>query len=65
MGELKYFLRLQIKQNHEGIFINQAKYVENLLKRFGINNSKTKNTPTSKTIKLDMDEKRKEVDIKI
>jgi len=35
MGELKYFLRLQIKQNEEGIFINQAKYVKDLLKRFG------------------------------
>ena len=44
MGELKYFLGLQIKQNEEGIFINQAKYVKDLLKRFGIDNSKTKNT---------------------
>ena len=30
MGELKYFLGLQIKQNEEGIFINQAKYVKDL-----------------------------------
>ncbi|KAH9679772.1 hypothetical protein KPL71_026267 [Citrus sinensis] len=64
MGELKYFLGLQIKQNNEGIFINQAKYVKDLLKRFGIDESNTKNTPMSTTIKLEKDEKGKEVDIK-
>ena len=42
MEELKYFLGLQIKQNEEGIFINQGKYVKDLLKRFGIDDSKTK-----------------------
>ncbi|KAH9763597.1 Integrase catalytic domain-containing protein [Citrus sinensis] len=65
MGELKYFLGLQIKQNEEGIFINQAKYVKDLLKRFGIDDSKTKNTPMSTTTKLDKYEKGKEVDIKM
>ncbi|KAH9792467.1 hypothetical protein KPL71_004134 [Citrus sinensis] len=65
MGELKYFLGLQIKQSEEGSFINQAKYVKDLLKRFGIDDSKTKNTPMSTTTKLDKDEKGKEVDIKM
>ncbi|KAH9697097.1 hypothetical protein KPL71_023471 [Citrus sinensis] len=64
MGELKYFLGLQIKQNEEGIFINQAKYVKDLLKRFGYDNRTAKSTPMSTTIKLDKDEKGKEVDIK-
>ncbi|KAH9648505.1 hypothetical protein KPL70_025607 [Citrus sinensis] len=64
MGELKYFLGLQIKQNKEGIFINQAKYVKDLLKRFGYDNGMAKSTPMSTTIKLDKDEKGKEVDIK-
>ncbi|KAH9778649.1 hypothetical protein KPL71_007414 [Citrus sinensis] len=64
MGELKYFLGLQIKQNKEGIFINQAKYVRDLLKRFGYDNGTAKSTPMSTTIKLDKDEKGKEVDIK-
>ena len=36
MSELKYFLGLQIKQIEEGIFINQAKYRRDLLKRFGL-----------------------------
>ena len=65
MGELKCFLGLQIKQNNEGIFINQAKYVKDLLKRFGIDGSKSKSTPMSTTIKLDKDENGKEVDIKM
>ncbi|KAH9657240.1 Integrase catalytic domain-containing protein [Citrus sinensis] len=64
MGELKYFLGLQIKQNEEGIFINQAKYVKYLLKRFGYDNGTAKSTPMSTTIKLDKYEKGKEVDIK-
>ncbi|KAH9704714.1 hypothetical protein KPL70_011578 [Citrus sinensis] len=64
MGELKYFLGLQIKQNEEGIFINQAKYVKDLLKRFSYDNRTTKSTPMSTTIKLNKDEKGKEVDIK-
>ncbi|KAH9763082.1 Integrase catalytic domain-containing protein [Citrus sinensis] len=64
MGELKYFLGLQIKQNEEGIFINQAKYVKDLLKRFGYDNGTAKSTPMSTTIKLDNDEKGKELDIK-
>ena len=55
MGELKYFLRLQIKQNEEGIFINQAKYVKDLLKQFDIDDSKTKSTPMNTTIKFDKD----------
>ena len=64
MRELKYFLGLQIKQDADGIFINQAKYVKDLLKRFGYDNVTAKSTPMSTTIKLDKDEKGKEVDIK-
>ncbi|KAH9762999.1 hypothetical protein KPL70_001024 [Citrus sinensis] len=64
MKELKYFLGLQIKQNEKGIFINQAKYVKDLLKRFGYDNGTAKSTLMSTTIKLDKDEKGKEVDIK-
>ena len=64
MGELKYFLGLQIKQTEEEIFINQAKYLRDLLKRFGLEDEKIKSTPMSSTIKLDEDEKGKEVDVK-
>ena len=43
----------------------KPKYVKDLLKRFDIDDSKTKSTSMSTTIKLDKDEKGKEVDIKI
>ncbi|KAL7204399.1 hypothetical protein ACSBR2_017466 [Camellia fascicularis] len=45
MGELNYFLGLHIKQSEEGIHINQAKYIKELLKRFGMNESKVATTP--------------------
>ena len=64
IGELKYFLVLQIKQDENGIFINQANYVKDLLKRFGYDNGIAKSTLMSTTIKLDKEEKGKEVDIK-
>ncbi|KAK2969253.1 hypothetical protein RJ640_028779 [Escallonia rubra] len=40
MGELTFFLGLQIKQSKEGIFISQSKYTRELLKRFGLDNAK-------------------------
>ena len=36
VGELTYFLGLQVKQTNSGIYINQAKYARNLVKRFGL-----------------------------
>ncbi|WVZ93446.1 hypothetical protein U9M48_039424 [Paspalum notatum var. saurae] len=34
MGELQFFLGLQIKQGPEGIFVHQAKYTKDILKKF-------------------------------
>ena len=62
MGELNFFLGLQIKQLKEGTFINQAKYIRDLLKKFNLEEVKAKNTPMGSSIKLDMDEKGKFVD---
>ena len=39
VGELNYFLGLQVKQTNSGIYINQAKYAKNLVKRFGLDNA--------------------------
>ena len=36
MGELNFFLGLQIKQSSEGTFINQEKYTKKLLKQFSM-----------------------------
>ena len=56
MGELNYFLGLQIMQMNDGIFISQCKYAKELLKRFGMKNFGNKNTPISTTTFLDKDE---------
>ncbi|KAK2974639.1 hypothetical protein RJ640_020521 [Escallonia rubra] len=64
MGELTFFLGLQIKQSNDGIFINQAKYTKELLKRFDMEASNAFDTPMSSSLKLDKDEKGKDVDIK-
>ena len=40
IGDMKYFLGLQIIQNKEGIFISQTKYLKDLLKRFGLETCK-------------------------
>ena len=62
MGKLSYFLGLQIKQLNNGIFINQEKYYNNLIKRFGMENTSVKPTPMSTSIHLDRDENGKNVD---
>jgi hypothetical protein len=36
MGEMKYFLRFQIKQLQEGTFICQTKYIQDIFKKFGM-----------------------------
>ncbi|GKV48992.1 hypothetical protein SLEP1_g55766 [Rubroshorea leprosula] len=56
MGELNFFLGLQIKQSKEGIFINQSKYTKEMLKKFGMETCKPIATPMSTSINLDKDE---------
>ncbi|XP_020999369.1 uncharacterized mitochondrial protein AtMg00810-like [Arachis duranensis] len=56
MGELNFFLGLQIKQGKEGTFVSQTKYCKELLKRFGMDNAKAMDTPMSITCYLDKDE---------
>ncbi|GKA14157.1 putative ribonuclease H-like domain-containing protein [Tanacetum coccineum] len=45
MGELTFFLGLQVKQKEDGIFINQDKYVTEILKKFSFSDVKTSSTP--------------------
>ncbi|XP_020254101.1 uncharacterized protein LOC109831173 [Asparagus officinalis] len=65
MGELNYFIGLQIKQLKDGIFINQGKYAKELLKRFSMDNTSSKTTPMCTTISLDKEEMCKSVDQKL
>lgn len=64
MGELNFFLGLQVKQMKEGTFICQTKYCKELLNRFEMSNAKAMATPMSTSDHLDKDEKGKEVDLK-
>jgi len=65
MGELNYFLGLQIKQRSDGIFINQAKYTRELIKKFGLEGTKTSKTSMATTTKLKKDKQGINVDIKL
>ncbi|GKD19821.1 retrovirus-related pol polyprotein from transposon TNT 1-94 [Tanacetum coccineum] len=56
MGELNFFLGLQIKQLNDGIFFNQSKYIKEMLKKFGLEDSKRMKTPMSTETKLTKDE---------
>ncbi|XP_062080129.1 uncharacterized mitochondrial protein AtMg00810-like [Humulus lupulus] len=62
IGDLTYFLGLQIKQLETGIFISQSKYTRNMLEKFGIGNSKHAHTPIGTTTKLTKDETEESVD---
>ncbi|GJZ27780.1 retrovirus-related pol polyprotein from transposon TNT 1-94 [Tanacetum coccineum] len=62
MGELDFFLGLQIKQMEDGIFFNQSKYIKEMLKKFGLEDSKPMKTPKSSDTKLMKDEDCESVD---
>ncbi|GJR46603.1 hypothetical protein Tco_1314706 [Tanacetum coccineum] len=61
-GELNFFLGLQIKQMEDGIFFNQSKYIKEMLKKFGLEDSKQTKTPMSTEIKLIKDDEADSVD---
>ncbi|GJR30018.1 retrovirus-related pol polyprotein from transposon TNT 1-94 [Tanacetum coccineum] len=62
MGKLSFFLGLQIKQMKDGIFFNQSLYIKEMLKKFGLEESKPMKTPMSFDTKLTKDEECKSVD---
>jgi len=64
IGELNFFLRLQIKQTKNGIFVNQSKYCKELIHKFGMENAKNMATPMSTACYLDKDETGQSIDIK-
>jgi hypothetical protein len=55
IGELNYFLGLQVKQSPEGIFISQTKYARDLVKRFGLDGKSHARTPMSTSVKMSAD----------
>jgi hypothetical protein len=57
IGELSFFLGLQIKQLKDGIFVSQPKYLKDMLKKFGLENAKPIKTPMATNGHLDLDER--------
>ena len=64
MGELNYFLGLQIKQSEKGIYLSQVKYIKEILKKFGMQDCKPIATPMCTSSSLNVDENGKAVDQK-
>ncbi|GJX95755.1 retrovirus-related pol polyprotein from transposon TNT 1-94 [Tanacetum coccineum] len=55
MREMKFFLRLQIHQSLQGIFINQSNYAFEILKKHGMDKCDSIGTPMATSPKLDAD----------
>ena len=55
VGELTFFLGLQVKQKKKGIFVSQEKYARNIVKKFGLDSKKHASTPMSSFTKLNVD----------
>ncbi|GKC35017.1 putative ribonuclease H-like domain-containing protein [Tanacetum coccineum] len=63
MGELTFFLGLQVKQKENEIFIIQDKYVGEILKKFGFSSIRTASTPMETNKALTKDEDGEDVDV--
>ncbi|GJT86347.1 putative ribonuclease H-like domain-containing protein, partial [Tanacetum coccineum] len=63
IGELTFFLGLQVKQKEDGIFISQDKYVGEILKKFGLFSIRSASTPMETYKALIKDEDGKDVDV--
>nr|GFB78417.1 uncharacterized mitochondrial protein AtMg00810-like [Tanacetum cinerariifolium] len=62
MGQMSFFLGLQVLQNPRGIFINQSKYALKILKNYDFDSSTPIDTPMAKRRKLDEDKRGKLID---
>ena len=65
MGELTYFLGFQVKQLKEGTFLSQTKYIQDILKKFGMKDTKPAKTPMGTNEHLDLNAGGKSVDQKV
>jgi hypothetical protein len=62
MGELTFFLGIQVKKMKQGTFVHQAKYTKDLMKKFNMVELKPVSTPMSSTASLHLDEDGEAVD---
>ncbi|KAJ9539037.1 hypothetical protein OSB04_031770 [Centaurea solstitialis] len=64
MGEINFFLGLQVKQFSDGIFINQSKYIFDLLKKYDMSSCNSIGTPMATGNKIGPDHEGKDVDLR-
>jgi hypothetical protein len=62
MGEITFFLGIQVKQMKQGTFVHQAKYTKDLMKKFNMAKLKPMSTLMSMTTTLNLDENDEVVD---
>jgi hypothetical protein len=62
IGELTFFIGIQVRQTKQGTFVHQAKYMKDLMKKFNMGELKSVSTPLSMIIMLDLDENGEAVD---
>jgi hypothetical protein len=55
MGELTFFLGIQVKKMKQGTFVDQAKYTKDLMKEFNMVEIKPMSPPMSTSTSLDLD----------
>ena len=65
LGEIKFFLGLQITQSDKGIFISHTKYINEMLKKFQMQDSKLVGTPMDTRCKLSQTDDYKDVEQKM
>jgi hypothetical protein len=62
MGELSFFLGLQVNQIENGIFISQTKYIKEMMKKFQMEDNKPMSTPMVIGCKLSLEDDSPKVD---
>ncbi|GJS16849.1 hypothetical protein Tco_0411321 [Tanacetum coccineum] len=65
MGELTFFLGLQVQQKEDGIFISRDQYVVDILKKFDFTTIKAASTPIETNKAMNKDEEAEDVDVQV
>jgi len=65
MGELKFFLGIQVNQFNKGVYVHQTKYTKELMKNFKLEDCKVMNTPMHPTFILSKEDTGTKVDQKL
>ena len=62
LGLMSYFLGMEVKQDHDGVFISQKKYAKEILNKFHMEDCKRTSTPMNQKEKFSKDDGTEKVD---